>query len=217
MKKFYYLKGKTEGGLWEMIQGQKHRGDQRVHLSASYSERDDLYRIYNFIDERVITTLATLSKYGAHKVVLLPDNIIDDLKIYTATLPSNVCWFFEKHPVYTDFELVLGSTKLIGRVVKTWYEPPHFVIPKYHISMVCDGVYDSMRIVGHPDDLVNALLKILSKTADNYSTSDLMALISDFSNFKSAVSIMNSLSNDTEAEKMLKDWREKNEKKDLDY
>ena len=216
MKKFYYLKGKREGGLWEMIQGQKHRGDQRVHLSASYSERDDLYRIYNFIDERVVTTLATLSKYGAHKVVLLPDNIIDDLKIYTATLPSNVCWFFEKYPVYTDFELVLGSTKLIGRVVKTWYEPPHFVIPKYHISMVCDGVYDSMRIVGHPDDLVNTLLKILSKTADNYSTSDLMTLISDFSSLKSAVSIMNSLLNDTEAEKMLKDWREKNEKKDLD-
>lgn len=216
MKKFYYLKGKTEGGLWEMIQGQKHRGDQRVHLSASYSERDDLYRIYNFIDERVVKTLATLSKYGAHKVVLLPDNIIDDLKIYTATLPSNVCWFFEKHPLYTDFELVLGSTILIGRVVKTWYEPPHFVIPKYHISMVCNGVYDSMRIVGHPDDLVNTLLKILSKTADNYSTSDLMALISDFSNLKSAVSIMNSLLNDTEAEKMLKDWREKNEKKDLD-
>lgn len=216
MKKFYYLKGKTEGGLWEMIQGQKHRGDQRVHLSASYSERDDLYRIYNFIDERVAKVVTTLSKYGAHKVVLLPDNIIDDLKIYTATLPSNVCWFFEKHPVYTDFELVLGSTKLIGRVVKTWYEPPHFVIPKYHISMVCDGVYDSMRIVGHPDDLVNTLLKILSKTADNYSTSDLMALISDLSNLKSAVSIMNNLLNDAEAEKMLKDWREKNEKKDLD-
>lgn len=216
MKKFYYLKGKSEGGLWEMTQGQKHRGDQRVHLSASYSERDDLYRIYNFIDQRVVKTLATLSKYGAHKVVLLPDNIIDDLKIYTATLPSNVCWFFEKHPVYTDFEWGLGSTKLIGRVVKTWYEPRHFVIPKYHVCMICDGVYDSMIIVGHPDDLVNALLKILSKTADNYSTSDLMALISDFSNLKSAVSIMNSLLNDTEAEKMLKDWREKNEKKNLD-
>ena len=216
MKKFYYLRGKTEGGLWEMIQGQKHRGDQRVHLSASYSERDDLYRIYNFIDERVVTTLATLSKYGAHKVVLLPDNIIDDLKIYTATLTSNVCWFFEKHPVYTDFEWVLGSTKLIGRVVKTWNEPRHFVIPKYHVCMICDGVYDSMLIVGYPDDLVNALLKILSKTADNYSTSDLMALISDFSNLKSAVSIMNSLPNDKEAERLLDEWRKKNEKKDLD-
>ena len=216
MKKMYYLRGKTEGGLWEMTQGHKHRGDQRVHLSASYSERDDLYLIYNFIDERVVTTLATLSKYGAHKVVLLPDNIIDDLKIYTAYLQSNVCWFFEKHPVYTDFEWVLGSTKLIGRVVKTWYEPRHFVIPKYHVCMICDGVYDSMLIVGHPDDLVNALLKILSKTADNYSTSDLMALISDFSNLKSAVSIMNSLPSDKEAERLLDEWKKKNEKKDLD-
>ena len=216
MKKYYYLRGKTEGGLWEMTQGQKHRGDQRVHLSASYSERDDLYRIYNFIDERVVTTLATLSKYGAHKVVLLPDNIIDDLKIYTATLPSNVCWFFEKHPVYTDFEWVLGSTKLIGRVVKTWYEPRNFVIPKYHVCMICDGVYDSMLIVGHPDDLVNALLKILSKTADNYSTSDLMALISDVSNLKSAVSVMNSLPTYKESYRLLDEWRIKNEKKGLD-
>lgn len=205
MKKFYYLRGKSEGGLWEMIQGQKHRGDQRVHLSASYMERDYLFRIYNFIDERVVKTLATLSKYGAHKVVLLPDNVIDELKIYTKCFPSKVCWFFEKHPMYTDFEWVLGSNKLIGRVVKNW----SFVTPKYHVSLICDGVpsSSSLQIVGYPDDLAQVLLKIFFEIAKDYSTSDITKLMSDVDNLKSDVSIMNNLPNDKEAENLLKEWR----------
>lgn len=207
MKKFYYFRGNSEGGLWEMIQGQKHRGDQRVHLSASYRERDNLYRIYNFIDERVVTTLATLSKYGAHKVVLLPDNIIDDLKSYTKCFPSKVCWFFEKHPVYVDFEWEWEfGKKLIGRVTKTW----SFVTPKYHVYLIYNGVpSDSLQIVGFPNDLVNCLLNFIFKVTEDCSVSGIRKLLENIENLKSEVAVMNSVPNDEEAEKILDEMKKR--------
>ena len=39
MKKFYYISGTRDGGLWEMEQGSRERGPERVHLSASNREK----------------------------------------------------------------------------------------------------------------------------------------------------------------------------------
>ena len=96
MKKFYYVTGTRDGGLWEMEQGSRERGRERVHLSASNREKADLYKIYQFIDSKVVRTLATLTTTGKTKIVLLPDDILLQIAtFYVDNIASHVCWIFE--------------------------------------------------------------------------------------------------------------------------
>ena len=95
MKKFYYVTGTRDGGLWEMEQGSRERGRERVHLSASNREKADLYKIYQFIDSKIVRTLATLTTTGKTKIVLLPDDILLQIAAFDRdNIVSKVCWIF---------------------------------------------------------------------------------------------------------------------------
>lgn len=96
MKKFYYVAGTRDGGLWEMEQGSRERGRERVHLAASNREKADLYKIYQFIDSKIVRTLAVLTSTGKTKIVLLPDDILLQIATFNMdNIASHVCWIFE--------------------------------------------------------------------------------------------------------------------------
>ena len=95
MKKFYYVAGTRDGGLWEMEPGSRVRGRERVHLSATNREKADLYKIYQFIDSKIVRTLATLTTTGKTKIVLLPDDILWQIAAFDMyNIASHVCWIF---------------------------------------------------------------------------------------------------------------------------
>lgn len=84
MKKFYYVSGIRDGGLWEMEPGSRMRGRERVHLSATNREKADLYKIYQFIDSKIVRTLAVLTATSKTRIVLLPDDIIEQISRFVA-------------------------------------------------------------------------------------------------------------------------------------
>lgn len=95
MKKFYYVAGTRDGGLWEMEQGSRERGRERVHLSASNREKADLYKIYQFINSKIVRTLAILTSTGKTRIVLLPDDILSQIgKFDRENIESRVCYIF---------------------------------------------------------------------------------------------------------------------------
>lgn len=120
MKKFYYISGTRDGGLWEMEQGSRERGPERVHLSASNREKADLYKIYQFIDSKIVRTLATLTTTGKTRIVLLPDDILDELNMFVrSSAYSHICWIFHNNPnVYVDLSLELDEKRAKCRIIK---------------------------------------------------------------------------------------------------
>lgn len=96
MKKYYYVCGNRDGGLWEMSPGSKERGREVVHLSASKAEKKELYDIYAFIESKIIHTLKSLTSTRKTKIILLPDDFLQQLSDYTHLVSrcAKVCWIF---------------------------------------------------------------------------------------------------------------------------
>ena len=120
MKKIYYVAGTRDGGLWEMEQGSKERGDQIVHFSATNSEKVSLCNIYQFINSKIVRVLATLTSTGKTRIVLLPDDILDELDMFVrSSAYSHICWIFHKNPnVYVDLSLELDEKRAKCRIIK---------------------------------------------------------------------------------------------------
>lgn len=93
MKKIFYVLGTRSGGCWEMQFGSKEQGEELIHLAATNASKQDLYKVYDFIESQIVKTLAVLTSTGKTKIVLVKDNFVEKVKEFTQSLQHCVVWY----------------------------------------------------------------------------------------------------------------------------
>lgn len=93
MKKIFYVAGTRNGGCWEMQFGSREQGEELIHLAATNASKQDLYKVYDFIESKIVKVLATLTSTGKTKIILVEDNFVEQVKEFTKTLLHCVAWY----------------------------------------------------------------------------------------------------------------------------
>lgn len=208
MKKYYYVCGNRDGGLWEMSPGFKERGREVVHLSALNNEKKELYDIYAFIESKIIHTLKSLTSTRKTKIILLPDDFLQQLSDFTHLVPrcAKVCWIYlpsTKTSLQYYLANDLDNSEECFEIKSVKWQNNYLVSIQYHLkespkSAVNLAINNYTDLIIFQLDICNFIDKYFSKTINTYH------IMRQLEDLISQLSMLNSVDDRTSAEELLR-------------